>query len=80
MWDQKHFLTWNEAESWRKGEAVRSLGFCPVIKSACNPKCVCYDVAHIMSQVGVSTESFVVVESGCDHVMVSGSIQTEAIS
>lgn len=77
MFAKKEFMTWAEAESWRKGEEKRSLGFCPVINSACNPQCVCYKTARIHSQVGVSTEVFSVIESGCEHVMICQSIWIE---
>ena len=75
MFARKEFLTWAEAHSWVQGEKMRSLGFCPIVGSACNPHCVCYVPARVYSQVGVSTEYFVVIESGCDHAMITGSLE-----
>jgi len=77
MWDKKYFLTFEEAEAWQVGEIKRSLGFCPVIKSACNPQCVCYKPAHVLKQVGASTYVYMVIESGCEHVMIDKSIWVE---
>jgi hypothetical protein len=77
MFERKDFATWSEAEAWRKGEAMRCLGYCPVIDEQCYPKCVCYRPAYIHSQVGVSTKYYTVIASGCGHVMISGSINVE---
>ena len=72
MWEHKSFLTVAEAESWKKGEDLRHLGFCPVINDDCNIDCVCYVNSKIASRVGVSTTTVSVTGPGCDNVMITG--------
>jgi hypothetical protein len=72
MWEQKDFLTLEEAEVYGAGENMRSLGFCPIIKSACNPQCICFQKTKPVTKYGVGTTSYTVVSPGCDNPMVTG--------
>jgi hypothetical protein len=78
MWEQKDFLTLEEAEAYGAGENMRSLGFCPIIKSACNPKCVCFQKTKPIARIGLSTTSYTVVSPGCENPMITGLYNMEA--
>jgi hypothetical protein len=79
MWDKKEFLTLEESEAWKKGEDLRSLGFCPIIDDQCYTKCVCFAPAVIKPMLGVSTLKHTVINPGCKHPMVSGYMEVEVV-
>ena len=74
MWEQKNFLTLEEAEAWKKDKDLRHLGFCPIINNDCNIDCVCYENSIITSLVGVSTKNTSVTGPGCSNPMITGFI------
>ena len=73
----KEFKTIEEAEDEIGRVGKPSLGFCPIIKDACNPSCVCYCTPRIepVKKIGYpSVESWRVNPVTCRNPMVSGEI------
>ena len=61
-----------ELEKRRNPQAIKSLGFCPLIKTQCRVDCVCYQPARIYSrETSRKVTYWDIIDEACTSPMLS---------